>query len=167
MPLSGEQVRGRRARESLERGGTSPEGATAVERGGTSPEGATGPQARRNLTRGGYQPSSEVEPHPRGRPTLERGRDSLMWRCTPRAKWSFARGRLGLTILVGRRGRQDCGPPLPSRDCFWARFTFVSSFVFCLLRKKMGFPWFFRGPLWLSPAKINYSYIFCMSIFSS
>jgi hypothetical protein len=47
-PLSGEQVRGRRACEVLERGGT-------------SPEGATGPRARRNLTRGGARPSSEAE----------------------------------------------------------------------------------------------------------
>jgi hypothetical protein len=25
-------------------------------------------------------------------------------------------------------------------------------FAFCFLRKKVGFPWLFRGPLWLSPA---------------
>jgi hypothetical protein len=62
MPLSGEQVRGRRAREGLEQGGT-------------SPEGATGPRARRNLTRGGDRSSSEAEPRPRGRPVLERGGD--------------------------------------------------------------------------------------------
>jgi hypothetical protein len=48
MPLSGERVWGRRARE-------------AIEQGGTSPEGATGPRARRNLTRGGTQLSSEAE----------------------------------------------------------------------------------------------------------
>jgi hypothetical protein len=48
MPLSGEQVWGRRAREVLERGGT-------------SLEGATGPRARWNLTRGGDQPPSEAE----------------------------------------------------------------------------------------------------------
>jgi hypothetical protein len=33
-------------------------GRPALERGGTSPEGATGPRARRNLTRGGVQPPS-------------------------------------------------------------------------------------------------------------
>jgi hypothetical protein len=56
MPLSGEHVWGRRAREALERGGT-------------SPEGATDPRARRNLTRGGDRPSSEVPgaPSPRAR----------------------------------------------------------------------------------------------------
>jgi hypothetical protein len=52
MPLSREQVQGRRARETLERGGV-------------SPEGATSPRARRNLTRGGDQPSSEAEFRPR------------------------------------------------------------------------------------------------------
>jgi hypothetical protein len=47
MPRSGEQVRERQARESLERGGT-------------SPKGATSPRARRNLTRWGDRSSSEV-----------------------------------------------------------------------------------------------------------
>jgi hypothetical protein len=36
-------------------------GRPTPEQGGTSPEGATSPQARRNLTRGGDQPSSEAE----------------------------------------------------------------------------------------------------------
>jgi hypothetical protein len=41
-------------------------GPPALERGGTSPEGASEPRARRNLTREGVRPSSETEPHPRG-----------------------------------------------------------------------------------------------------
>jgi hypothetical protein len=99
-----EQVRGRRACESLERGGD-------------TLEGVSSPRARGNLTRGGVQPSSEVELHPRGRPALERDGISIVWRCAPRAKRSFARGWLGLTVLAGRWGRQDRGPLPLSRDC--------------------------------------------------
>jgi hypothetical protein len=66
---SGEQVRGQRACEGLERGGT-------------TREGVTGPRARRNLIRGGV-------------PALERGGVSFVRRCATRAKRSFARGRLG------------------------------------------------------------------------
>jgi hypothetical protein len=104
-------------------------GCLALERGGVSPEGATSPRARWRLTRAGDQPSSEEEPHPRGRPALERGGTSpegasdrggvsIVRCCAPRAKRSFARGWLGLTVLVGRWGRQDRGPLLPSCDCF-------------------------------------------------
>jgi hypothetical protein len=60
-----------------------------------------------------------------------------------------------------RVARADCsgrslGPPgpwAPATDLrlFLACFTFVSSFMFCYLRKRMGFPQLFRGPLWLSP----------------
>jgi hypothetical protein len=47
-------------------------GCLALERGGTSPEGASSPRAKRNLTRGGVQPSSEAEPHLGGvRPSSE------------------------------------------------------------------------------------------------
>jgi hypothetical protein len=82
----------------------------ALERGGTSPEGATVPRARRNLTRVGAQPSSEAEPHPRGRPALEQG-GSLLVQCrTPRAKRSSARG------WPGRLSGGPLGPPGP-----WAR----------------------------------------------
>jgi hypothetical protein len=84
----------------------------------THPRGVSGPRVRRNLTRGGVWPSSEADPHPRGCPALERGGTSIVWSCAPRAKRSFARGWLGLTVLVGRWGHQDCGPLLPSRDCF-------------------------------------------------
>jgi hypothetical protein len=105
MPLLGEQVRGRRDREGLERGRT-------------SPEGATGPRATRNLTRGGDRPSSEAEPHPRGRPVLERGGTSPEGASRPRARRRLASAVLcpsseaefrprvaGPTILVGRQGR--------------------------------------------------------------
>jgi hypothetical protein len=74
MLRSGEQVRGRRAREHLERGGG-------------PPEGVTNHRARRNLMRGGdlalgrgrispegaFHPSSEAESHLRGCLALERG----------------------------------------------------------------------------------------------
>jgi hypothetical protein len=47
-------------------------GCLALERGGTSPEGASNPRAKRNLTRGGVQPSSEAGPHLGGvRPSSE------------------------------------------------------------------------------------------------
>jgi hypothetical protein len=108
----GEPVRASSEAESHTRG------RLAVERGGTLPVGAIDPRVRRNLTRGGDQPSSEAEPYPRGRPALERGGVSLVGRCAPRAKRSFARGGQGLTITVGRWGRQGRGPLLPSRDCF-------------------------------------------------
>jgi hypothetical protein len=101
----GEQIQGRRARKSLERGGD-------------SLEGASSPRARRSLTRGGVRPSSEAQSHPRGHPALERGGVSLVRYRTPRAKRSFARGWLGLTALAGRWGRQDRGPLLLIHDCF-------------------------------------------------
>jgi hypothetical protein len=86
MLQSGEWSWGPRAWDVLERGGVSPEGRSALERGGVSPEGAFGPRARRSFTRGGVQPSSEVEFRPRGRPALERGRVSpegaSVWRAT-------------------------------------------------------------------------------------
>jgi hypothetical protein len=49
----GEQVRGQRACEGLERGGTSREEATSPRARRNLMRGATGPRARRNLTRGG------------------------------------------------------------------------------------------------------------------
>jgi hypothetical protein len=72
----GEWVWKRRARESLERGGT-------------SPEGASDPRARQNLTRGGVRPSSEAEPHLRGLPALERGGTSPEEASSPRARRSL------------------------------------------------------------------------------
>jgi hypothetical protein len=110
MPFSGEQVRGQQTCEVLERGGTSPEGVTAR-------------RARRNLTRGGDRPSSEAEPHPRGRPALERGGTSPEGATGPRARRRFAGAvprpsseaefrprEAGPTILVGRQGYQCRGP---------------------------------------------------------
>jgi hypothetical protein len=67
-----------------------PRGRPALERGGVSPPG------------GGVQPSSEAESRPRGRLPLERGGVSLVRRRVPRARRSFAKGGLGLTVLVGR-----------------------------------------------------------------
>jgi hypothetical protein len=92
---AGEQVQGRRAHGSLERGVESPEGVANPRARRTSPEGASSPRTGRRLARGGDQPLSEAEPHPRGQPALERGGVSLVRRCAPRAKRSFARGWLG------------------------------------------------------------------------
>jgi hypothetical protein len=78
---------------------------------------------------------SEAEPHPRGRPALERGGVSLVRCYGPRAKRSFARGWLALTVLVGRWGRQVHGPLPPGRYCV---LCFLSSFA--LFVKEMGFP---------------------------
>jgi hypothetical protein len=60
MPLPGEQVWRRRARDTLERDGSSLEGRLALDRDGASLEGASSPRARRNLTRGGDRASSEA-----------------------------------------------------------------------------------------------------------
>jgi hypothetical protein len=70
MLLSGEQVRGQRACEGLERGGGSPGG------GGDQPSSEAEPHARRGggrptLKRGGVPP--EAGSHSRGRPAVERG----------------------------------------------------------------------------------------------
>jgi hypothetical protein len=59
-----------------------------------SSEAESSPRGRPALERGGVSPE--------GRPALKRGRVSLVRRCVPRAKQSFARGGLGLTVLVGR-----------------------------------------------------------------
>jgi hypothetical protein len=103
--LSGEKVQRRRAHEVLERGRT-------------SLEGATGPRARLNLARGGIQPPSEAEPHPRGRPALERG-GGLPVQCRVlRAKQSSARGWLS------RLSGGPLGPTGPwAHECF--RFVCV------------------------------------------
>jgi hypothetical protein len=42
-------------------------GRSALDRDGASLEGASSPRARQNPARGGDRPSSEAEPHPRGR----------------------------------------------------------------------------------------------------
>jgi hypothetical protein len=48
-------------------------GRSVLDRDETSLEGATGPRVRRNLTRGGYRPSSEAEFYQCGTAPLERG----------------------------------------------------------------------------------------------
>jgi hypothetical protein len=153
MLQSGEQVWERRARKSLERGGVSLEGVSGprarrsltrgcvqpLERGGVSPEGTSSPRARRSLARGGTQPSSDVESRPRGRPALERGGVSLVQCCVPRAKRSFAWGGLGLSVLVGRWGRQDRGPLPLGCDRFGCILLFCE--LLCVLfAKENGFP---------------------------
>jgi hypothetical protein len=116
----------------------------SLERGGAPPEGAHSPRAKWSFARGGH-------------PALERGRVSLEGVNSPRARWSFGvttpgpsseaefcpRGA-GAGCLLGRwcylgRGCTRCNLPL------------VSSFVFLLFCKEMGFPSVIRGPLWLSP----------------
>jgi hypothetical protein len=132
MALLGEQVRGWRARGSLERGRLRPRGRSALERGETSPKGATGPRARLSFVSAVLQPSSEAEFRPR----------------VP-----------GPIVLVGRwgyRGRDYVVRVLGLRICLCLHF----------LRKKMGFPRFFRGPLWLSltpffPRVVNPRYRIC------
>jgi hypothetical protein len=138
MPRSGEQVRGRRARESLERGGD-------------SLKGASGPRARRNLTQRGGQPSSEAEPYSRGRPALELRWSFVSAVSYPSSEAEFRPRVAGADCSGGLLGPP--GPWAPATDLrlFWACFKFVRSFMFCYLRKKMSFPRLFRGPLWLSP----------------
>jgi hypothetical protein len=98
-----------------------PRGRPALERGGTSPEGAFSPRARRNLTRGVT---------------------------SPRARWGFVRAvpcpsseaefrprGPGLTVLVGRWGRQVRGPLPLGRDCVC--LCFVS--LFALFCERNGF----------------------------
>jgi hypothetical protein len=62
---------------------------------GMKAAGPRGPRARRNLARGGVQPPSETEPHPRGHLALERCEVLPVQHRAPRAKRSSARGRLG------------------------------------------------------------------------
>jgi hypothetical protein len=68
----------------------------ALERGKTSPEGATGPRGRRDLTRGGVRPSSEAEVYKCGVVPLERSG------IPPECGWA--------DCLVGRWGHQGRGP---------------------------------------------------------
>jgi hypothetical protein len=143
MARSGEQVRGRRARGSLERGGPHPRGRPAPERGGTSPEGGTGPRARRasleggvhpsseaDFARGGVQPSSEAEPHPRGGTGL-------------RARGSFVSAApLERSGVPPKGAWANCfgGPlgPLGSRLCCVC-FGLANLFVFVFLTRESGF----------------------------
>jgi hypothetical protein len=59
---------------------------------GMEATGPRGPRARRNLARGGDQPSSRAEPYPRGRPALEQGGTSLEEATSPRAGRNPTRG---------------------------------------------------------------------------
>jgi hypothetical protein len=114
MLRSGEQVWERRAHESLERGEV-------------SPEGGSSPRARRSLARGGVQPSSEAEFYQCGAVLLERNGVS------PEGGWACL-------FWWATEAARTVGP------CHWAAivldafYCVVSSFVFCCLRKKNGFP---------------------------
>jgi hypothetical protein len=119
MRASSEAESRPRGRPALERGGVSPEGRPALERGGVLPEGVFSHRARQSLS---------------------------AWCRIPRAKRSFARGGLGLTVLVGRWGRQVRGPLPLGRD----RLERVLCLCFVICKRKWGFPRLFRGPLWLS-----------------
>jgi hypothetical protein len=91
IPSSETEIRSR-GRSTLDRDRTSLEGRPAPERGGIPLEGVPNPRARRNLTRGGYQPTSEAKLLP--------GRH-----CHPRAKRSSVRGWLG-RLSGGPRARE-------------------------------------------------------------
>jgi hypothetical protein len=97
------------------------------------PRGAIGPRARRNLTRGGDQPSGEVGACQCSAMPLERSG------VPPEGDRA--------DCLVGRWGHQGRGP---SRWAVSYLKRVLGSFAFCFLRKKVGFPWLFRGPLRLS-----------------
>jgi hypothetical protein len=101
-------------------------GCLARERGGVSPEGATSPRARRQLTRGGDQPSSEAEPHPRGRPALERGGTLPEGASRPRARWGLVSAALCPSSEAEFRQRgagADCSGGLLGRPRPWAPAT--------------------------------------------
>jgi hypothetical protein len=118
----GEHVRASSEAETRSRG------CLALERGGTLSEGAASPRARRNLVRRGVQPSSEA--------------GVLL----VRAKRSFARGWLGLTVLVGRWGRQDRGPLLLIRDCFRRVLRLCVRLCFVICGRKWVFPGYLGDP---------------------
>jgi hypothetical protein len=81
MPSSKRESRSR-GRLALDLDGASLEGASSPRARRNLTRGG-GPRAMRNLTRGGDRPSSEAEPHPRGRPALERGEVVPVRRRTP------------------------------------------------------------------------------------
>jgi hypothetical protein len=114
-------------------------------------EGALGSRLRRGLARGGVQPPSKAELHPRGRPAPERGETSPEGATGPRAR----RGCTG-TASYPSSGAEF--RPRVARPTIWwvvgpwVCFAHVFRFVcVCFLRMQAGFPWLFRGPLWLSP----------------
>jgi hypothetical protein len=79
---------------------------------------AASPRARRSSARGGVRPSSETEPHPRGRLALERGEVVPRQPRVPREQRSSTRGW---------PGRLSSGPWV----CFARAFRFV---CVCFLR---------------------------------
>jgi hypothetical protein len=99
---------GASSKADLTRGGVQPSSEADLTRGGVQPS------SEADLTRGGVQPSSEAEPYPRGCPALKRGGVSLARRCAPRAKRSFARGRLVGLFWCAAGAISVVGP------CHWA-----------------------------------------------
>jgi hypothetical protein len=97
-------------------------GRSAIDRDETSLEGASSPRARRNPARRGAQPSSEAEPHPRGRPALDEGKVLPVRHRHPRAKQSSAQGCPG-RLSGGPLAREFILPVL------------LGSFVFYFLQR--------------------------------
>jgi hypothetical protein len=81
---------------------------------------------------GGVWPSSEAESHPRGRSALERG-------------WAAGADCSGGPL-------RPPGPWAPAAGSSRACFMVVWSFVFCYLRKKMGFLLVFKTRLFPTPS---------------
>jgi hypothetical protein len=134
MARSRGQVRGWRASGILERCGTSPEGATGPRARRASPEGASSPRARQNLTRGVTDPRAR--------------RSFVSAVLRPSSEAEFRPRVPGPTVLVDRWGHQG-------RDYVVHILGLRICLCLCFLRKKMGFPLFFWGPLWLSPTGLN------------
>jgi hypothetical protein len=104
-----------RGRPASSEVGPRPRGRPTLERGGTSLEGATGPRARRNLTRGGDQPSSEAKGYLCGAVPLERSG------VPPEGGW--------VDCLVGRWDHLGRRPVSLPYVCFG--FVYVLFFVSC------------------------------------
>jgi hypothetical protein len=104
-----------------------------------SSEAEPHPRGRPALERGGDSPVGASSPRARqnltrgGRPPLERGGVSLVRCCAPRAKRSFARGWPGLAALVGRWGRQVRGPLPLGHECVFVFCEFV-----CIICERNG-----------------------------
>jgi hypothetical protein len=108
----------------LTRVGVQPSSEADLTRGGVHPS------SEADLTRGGIQPSSEA--------------DLIRQGVQPSSEADLTRGGDWANYLGGPRGPPGlrlCLRVLGLQICLRLRF----------LRKEMGFPRFFRGPLWLSP----------------
>jgi hypothetical protein len=136
MLQSGEQVRGQRAREGLERCGGSPEGVTNPRVRRNLTRGGDRPSSERRLIRGGDRPSSEAESHPRGRSSPRARWGLVSTAMCPSSEAEFRSRAAGPTVLVGRWGHQGRGPLTLGRDYFERVLGFVNSFVFVFYERK-------------------------------